>query len=554
MTNASPWRPFHHKVFAIIWTATVLSNVGGWMYATASAWLMTSLSTDPVMVSLVQVAASAPLFLFAFPAGTLADLVDKRRFLIRGEIFIAVASTVLAYLVWRNLISPVSLLLLTFLIESGSAATAPPWQSVVPELVPREDLPPAIAMNSVGVNISRAVGPALGGLLTAGFGIAAPFWINAVSNYGSISALRWWGRQQAGATEGGRAARASGRGPGGIGAAAVGPHPRSSRLPAEQFISGMRVGLRYARNSIQLRATLGHAVAFFLFASCYWALLPLVAREQLSGSAGLYGALLGVIGASAVLGALALPRLRERYDINHLVAAGSCGTTVSILLLGIAKVAYVAVIASVLAGVSWIVVLSSLNVSAQLSLPAWVRGRGLAIYVTVFNGAMTLGSLIWGQVAAVEGLSMTHFIAAAGMLIGVAATRRFKLDTDAAIDLTPSMHWPVPVVSTPIERNAGPVLVTVEYRVRAQDREAFLSAIQRVGGERVRDGAYTWGVFEDVSESNVFIETFYSECWLEHMRQHERVTNADRVIEEGVKHRLTAPLRVTHYVAPPEGE
>jgi MFS family permease len=541
MTSDSPWRPFRHKVFAIIWTATVLSNVGGWMYATASAWLMTGLTTDPVMVSLVQVAASAPLFLFALPAGTLADLVDKRRFLIRGEIFIAVASTVLAYLVWRNLVSPVSLLLLTFLIESGSAATAPPWQSVVPDLVPREDLPPAIAMNSVGVNISRAVGPALGGLLTAGFGIAAPFWINAVSNYGSISALRWWGRQQV-------------AGGGAGGAHAVAPHPRSSRLPAEQFISGMRVGLRYARNNTQLRATLGHAVAFFLFASCYWALLPLVARDQISGGATLYGSLLGVIGASAVLGALTLPRLRARYDINHLVAMGSCGTVVSILLLGIAKVAYVAVIASAVAGVSWIVVLSSLNVSAQLSLPEWVRGRGLAIYVTVFNGAMTVGSLIWGQVASVEGLSMAHFVAAGGMLLGVAATWRFKLDTDAAIDLTPSMHWPVPVVSTSIEHNAGPVLVTVEYRVRGEDREAFLSAIQRVGGERVRDGAYTWGVFEDVSESNVFIETFYSECWLEHMRQHERVTNADRVIEGEVRGSLTGPPRITHYVAPREGE
>ncbi len=325
-------------------------------------------------------------------------------------------------------------------------------------------------------------------------------------------------------------------------------------MPAEQFISGMRVGLRYVRNNVQLRAALGHAVAFFLFASCYWALLPLVARDRISGGATLYGALLGVIGASAVLGALTLPRLRARYDINHLVAMGSCGTAVSILLLGIAKVAYVAVIASAVAGVSWIVVLSSLNVSAQLSLPEWVRGRGLAIYVTVFNGAMTLGSLIWGQVAAVEGISMAHFIAAAGMLIGVAATWRFKLDTDAAIDLTPSMHWPVPVVGTSIEHNAGPVLVTVEYRVRAEDRGAFLSAIQRVGSERVRDGAYTWGVFEDVSERNVFIETFYSECWLEHMRQHERVTNADRVIEEGIRHRLTAAPRITHYVAPPDGE
>lgn len=504
----------------------MLSNVGGWMYATASAWLMTNLSVDPLMVSLVQVAASAPLFLFALPAGTLADLVDRRRFLIRGEVFIALACTALAYLVWRDLISPVSLLVLTFLIESGSAATAPPWQSVVPDLVPREDLPPAIAMNSVGVNISRAVGPALGGVLAAAFGIAAPFVVNAVSNYGSIAALAWW-RQ---------------------------PRTRTSRLPAERFFSGIRTGVRYARNSAHLRATLRRAVAFFLFASCYWALLPLVARNQIQGGAPLYGLLLGVIGASAVAGALTLPRLKTRFDTNRLVAAGSAATAIALVMLGMARSAGVAVVASAIAGVAWIVVLSSLNVSAQLTLPEWVRGRGLAIYVTVFNGAMTVGSLLWGQVARAQSVPMAHFIAAAGMLIAIPLTWRFKLHSGAAIDLTPSMHWPVPVVSTTLEHDSGPVLVTVEYRVRAQERGEFLRAVDKLGAERGRDGAYAWGIFEDVAEKNLFIETFYIESWLEHMRQHERVTNADRLVEERIQHRLTVLPRITHYVAPHNGE
>jgi len=516
----SPWSPFRHATFTVIWIATLISNVGAWMYSAASAWLMTSLDADPLMVSLVQVAATLPMVLFALPAGALADIVDKRRYLIGAESFIAVASTLFAALVWLRLINPSTLLLFIFLIESGSAATAAAWQSVVPQLVPRQELPAAVAMNSAGINVSRALGPALGGLITLAFGIAAPFWVNGVSNLGVIGALLRW--------------RCAPR--------------RDAQLPAERFISALRTGVRHSRNNRHLRATLLRAVGFFLFASCYWALLTLVSLDQVGGGAAFYGILLGAIGASAIGGVFALPWLKATLGPNRVVAAGSIGTAVALLLYGTARGPVVALAASGIAGVCWIAVLSTLNVSAQLALPEWVRGRGLAVYVTVFFAALTLGSALWGQLARIGGVPMAHFIAAAGLALTLPLTRRWKLQTAAAIDLTPSMHWPTPVLSHHIESDPGPVLVTVEYRINDADREAFLHALDLLSHERGRDGAYAWGLFEDAAEPDRFLETFLVESWLEHLRQHKRVTNADRALQQHVHRLLKGPPTVTHLV------
>jgi len=481
---------------------------------------MTSLDADPLMVSLVQVAATLPMVLFALPAGALADILDMRRLLIRAEIFIAVVSTLFATLVWLHVVSPLSLLLCTFLIEAGSAVAAPAWQSVVPQLVPKPDLPAAIAMNSAGVNVSRAVGPALGGALTAVLGIAAPFWVNAVSNFGVIGALLRW-----------RSA----------------PH-QGTQLPAERFLSALRTGIRHARNNRQLRAALIRAVGFFLFASCFWALLPLVARDRLGGGATLYGVLLGTIGVGSVSGVFALPWLKATLGPNRVVAAGSAGTALALALYGIARNPATALAASAIAGVCWIAVLSNLNVSAQLALPEWVRGRGLAIYVTVFFAALTVGSMMWGQVARMGGVPMALFMAAAGALLSIPATWRWKLHAGAGIDLTPSMHWPTPVLSHHIESDAGPVLVTVEYRVGDGNREAFLSALNQLSHERGRDGAYAWGLFEDTGVPGRFLETFLVESWLEHLRQHKRVTNADRVLQDRIGKLLKDPPKITHLI------
>jgi MFS family permease len=506
----------------VLWTATVVSNVGTWMFNAASAWLMTSLNPDPLIVSLVQVATSLPMFLFAVPAGALADIIDKRRFLIVIETATTIVSAVIAAIVWLSLVTPGTLLLFTFLLGAAAALTAPAWQSVVPQLIPKQDLSAAVATNSVGINISRALGPALAGVIIARFEIAAPFWLNAVSNLAIIGALLWWRS----------------------------PQIASNRLPAEQFFRAIVTGFRHTRHNRHLRATLIRAVGFFLFASAYWALLPLVARSQIAGGPELYGVLLGAIGAGAVGGAFILPWLKTKLGPDRLVAAGTIGTAVTLVLFGLAREPVTALSASIIAGVSWIAVLASLNVSAQVALPNWVRGRGLAMFVTVFFGAMTVGSAIWGQVAGMVGLPDTHFIAAVGALITIPITWHRKLQTGVGVDLTPSMHWPAPVISHAIEHDRGPVLVTVDYRIEPHNREAFLLALESLAQERRRDGAYAWRVFEDASQEGRYFETFLVESWLEHLRQHQRVTNADRVLQEAVdKFHVEGTPKVTHFIA-----
>jgi MFS family permease len=518
----SPWSPFRHATFTVLWTATVIANIGTWMYNAASGWLMTTLNADPLVVSLVQVATSLPMFLFALPAGALADIIDKRRFLVAAESAITLVSGIIAALVWLSLVTPGILLLFTFLLGVGAALTAPAWQSIVPQLVPKQDLAPAVAANSVGINISRAIGPALAGVIIAGFGIASPFWLNAVSNLGIIGALLWWRS----------------------------PQTTVHQLPAERFASAIRAGFRHARHNPHLRATLARAIAFFLFASAYWALLPLVVRSQISGGPELYGILLGAIGAGAVGGAFALPWLKAKFGPDWVVAVGTAGTAATLVLFGLARGPIMGLTASVIAGVSWIAVLASLNVSAQVALPDWVRGRGLSMFVTVFFGAMALGSAVWGQVAGMLGLPDAHFIAAAGALIAIPLTWRWKLQTAAGIDLTPSMHWPAPVITHEVEADRGPVLVTVEYRIQAGDRKAFLAALEKLAHERRRDGAYAWGVFEDSAEEGRFLETFLVESWLEHLRQHQRVTKADRILQSAVhRYHVEGAPKVTHFIA-----
>jgi MFS family permease/quinol monooxygenase YgiN len=520
--TTSPWSPLQHPAFTVLWIATVVANIGSWMYNAASGWLMTSLNPEPIVVSMVQVATTLPMFLFAIPAGALADIVDKRRLLIIAEVAATVVSAIYAAIVSLNLATAGNLLLFTFLIGVTSALTAPAWQAVVPLLVPKRDLHPAVAANSIGVNISRAVGPALGGAIAAGMGIAAPFWINAISNLGIIGALVWWRTPRQGARQ----------------------------LPAERLGSAIRTGFRYARNNPHLRATLIRGAAFFLFGSGYWALLPLVARNQIAGGPDLYGLLLGMIGAGAVGGAFALPWLKAKLGADRLVAAGTAGTAITLVLFGLAHDIIIALLASVIAGVTWIAVLSSLNVSAQVALPEWARGRGLALFVTTFFGALTLGSAVWGQVAGMAGLPAAHLLAAAGALLAIPATWRWKLQTGVGIDLTPSMHWPAPILTHEIEHDRGPVLVMIEYRVDPKNRDAFLAALEKLANERRRDGAYAWCVFEDAAEEGRMVETFLVESWLEHLRQHERVTAADRALQEAVRRfDLHEAPKVTHLIA-----
>lgn len=522
--TASAFAPFRSRIFAMLWTATVVSNIGTWMYAAAAGWQMTVLDPSPRMVSLVQAVSTLPIFLFALPAGALADIVDRRKLLIIVQSLLMGIVFMLAVLTLFDRVTPVMLLAFTFATGLGAALVAPAWQAIVPDLVPRRDLQAAIALNSVGINVSRAVGPALAGVLIAWLGIASPYFVDAVSFLGVIAVLVLW-RRRLEATE----------------------------LPAEHFVGAMRAGMRYARDSGPLRSTLIRAAAFFFFASGYWALLPLVAKERLADGSLLYSLLLTCLGVGAVVGAFALPQVRRAIGPDRMVAFGTLITAAAVLALALVREAVVVATACLALGVGWIAVLSSLNVAAQVALPAWVKARGLSIYLVAFFGAMTLGSVFWGQVADSLGISVSLLVSAAGLIVASIAVRRWRLPAGDGSDFVPSMHWPAPILADGHQTDRGPVMTTVEYTIDARESDEFLSAMHELAGARRRNGAFAWGLFEDAEEPGRYLEYFLEASWLEHLRHHRRVTEADRTLQERVRRKHTDEHlpRVRHFLAAP---
>ena len=475
-----------------------------------------------MIVSAVQVATTLPMFLLTLPAGALTDIIDARRMLIGAQIAVTAISVVFAAVVTMHLVTPAVLLATAFLLGGSGALAAPAWLVITPMLVSKQDLDSAIAINNASYNVSRALGPAIAGLGIATVSIGLPFWCFCAGNIAVLAALLWW--------------RA--------------PRRTKETLPAERLFSALRTGLRYARHNRDIDATLIRAVAFFPFASAYWALLPLVARTQMGNGPAVYGVLLGLIGAGSILGSFALNSLKAWLGPDRLATLGALGTILALGLYGSAREPAVAGLASLIAGASWITMMTTLFVSAQVALPEWVRGRGLAIFLTAFFGAMTLGSAVWGKVASLEGVPTALFLAAAGAAIGMALTARWRLQTAATLDLTPSMHWRTPVFVHPVEDDQGPILVTVEYRIDSKDIKPFLRLIYEIGLERKRDGAYAWGVFEDTQVSGRIVETFLIQSMLELRHLRTRVTMADRMIEEQAAAFLKEPRKPTFLVAP----
>jgi len=458
---------------------------------------VTDLSASPTAVALIQTAATLPIFLLAIPAGVLSDILDRRRFLIVVQLLLASVSGTLLVLSHFGALTVDYLIALTFVGGIGAALMGPTWQSIVPELVPRENLKGAVALNSLGINIARAIGPAAGGLILASFGAAVTYGMDVLSYVFVIAALLWWKR----------------------------PAATDSAL-SENFLGAFRAGLRYTRASKELHRVLLRAAVFFLFASAVWALLPLVARQMLGGTAGFYGVLLGAVGAGAIIGALVMPRLSAHLDTDGLVLLASVVSAAVMAMLVFAPPKWLAVLLLVLLGMGWITALTTFNSVAQAILPNWVRGRGLAVYLMVFNGAMAAGSLGWGLVAREIGVPYALAASAAGLILVALLFHRVRLPVGEA-DLQASNHWPEPLVAESVANDRGPVMVQVEYRIRQEDRPAFLDAMQRLSQERLRDGAYAWGVVEHTNDPERVVEWFFVESWAEHLRQHHRVSHAD---------------------------
>ncbi|CAN7738108.1 MFS transporter [Ensifer adhaerens] len=486
--------PLAQPVFAVLWTATVLGNTGSFMRDVASSWLMTDLSASTAAVAMVQAAGTLPIFLLAIPAGVLTDILDRRKFLIAVQILLASVSISLMVLAQTGMLSVSALIGLTFLGGIGAALMGPTWQAIVPELVKREDVKSAVALNSLGINIARSIGPAAGGLLLAAFGAGVTYGADVASYIIVIAALLWWPRAKS-----------------------------ANDALSENFFGAFRAGLRYTRASRPLHVVLLRAAIFFAFASAVWALLPLVARQLLGGDASFYGILLGAVGAGAIAGALVMPKLRDRLSADGLLLGAAVVTAIVMAVLSLSLPKWVAIIALLFLGGAWITALTTLNGAAQAVLPNWVRGRGLAVYLTVFNGAMTAGSLGWGAVGEAAGIQGTLLIGAAGLLAAGFIMHRLKLPA-GDVDLVP---WPEPLVAEPVAHDRGPVLILIEYQVEKHHRRAFLHALDTLSQERRRDGAYGWGVTEDSADPEKMVEWFMVESWAEHLRQHQRVSNAD---------------------------
>ena len=515
-TATGPWSPLRNTLFRNLWIATIVSNVGTWMQDVGAGWLMTSLSSSPSLVALVEAADSLPVMLLALPAGALADIIDRRRLLLLVHGYFLVVAGTLAVVTLLGLTTPWMLLGFIFALGVGAAITLPAWAAIVPELVRPDELQSAVALNSVGINVSRAIGPAVAGVLVAATGPWLVFALNACSYIGILAVLARWRREH-----------------------------RKSTLPAERFVSAVRVGMRFVLHTRDLQAVLVRGLAFFVFASATWSLFPLIVRRELGRGPEIYGLLLTCIGIGAVVGAMILPRVRPRVSRDFMIAGATVLYALAALALGHVPNVGLLALAMLATGMAWISILSALQVSAQLTLPEWVRARGLAAFVVVFTGGMALGSVLWGQVAARIGIPATLTVAAIGMVLAIAVTWRFKLGEHQLRNFAPSMEWPAPVVMGTPEPDAGPVMVTIVYRIRPGRRDAFIAAMDAVGQMRRRNGAYFWELFHDPADPNRFTECFMDESWLEHLRQHERASIADREIQSIAKAHLVEGTSTT---------
>jgi MFS family permease len=476
------------------------------MQTVGAQWLILSLGGTALTVSLVQTATTLPTFLLGLPAGALGDILDRRKVMLWAQGFMLVCAAVLGVLTVMDEIGIPTVLALTFGIGLGSAVLRPSWQAVQPELVDRDEIPQAAALNGVSMNMARAVGPAIGGVVVAVTNAGAVFLANAASFVGVMGVLLWWRRP-----------------------------PRESALGAEHVTHAVQTGVRYVRHSPRLRAVLTRTLSFCVFSSALWALLPVIARDNLGLGSGGYGLLLGAVGVGAVAGAFVLPAARSRWSTDRVVAAATLAFVAVALVLAWSHVVALVAVALVVGGLSWIAVLSSLNASAQVALPAWVRARGMATYLFVFQGGQALGSSGWGLLATHTSTGVALSVVAGGLTTALAiSSRRHKLATATVPDMSPVDHWTDPdLVIEPDPHR--PVLITIEYRVPEQNQAKFRDEMQRMGRSRRRTGAERWSLYQDAHDPDRFVENFLVGSWEEHIRQlAERQTALDVGIQQRV--------------------
>jgi MFS family permease len=525
----SGFEPLFQPLFRDRWIANIVSNVGTWMQDTAGTWLMTVLTSSPLLISLMQTAASLPVVFLGVLAGATADIYDRRRLLIIWQSWMLGAVAVLSVITFFGVVSPWVLLFFTFGLNIGAAMNAPAFQAIVPELVPREQLPDAIALNSAGFNLARVVGPALGGLAVAAFGsrvhtgASAVFFLNALSFLGVVWVLYRWHRTPL----------------------------FKSALPSERMFGSIRSGLRYIRHAPLLQATLLRTFFFTVFVSAVWSLLAVVASLYLHQGAIGYGILTASMGVGAVMAAVLLTRVRRAYSADVIITASSVAFVAAMLIMAFVHIPVVIVLFLIAAGFSWTSTMSTFNLSVQLSAPSWVQARALGAYQTVFQCGLALGGVVWGLIAEHFSTPAALVCASVGLLASLPLGLRFHVLRGELPDLSPfRVNRPAPETVVNPQPDDGPVRVSIEYRIRPEDYDGFTRAIHALRDVRLRDGAMRWGVFQDINDPGRMDETFVMESWIDYLRQRERFTASDSQIRDKVWnfHQGVEPPKISHMI------
>jgi MFS family permease len=519
IASSNFWRPLRVTVFRNLLIANVISDAGAFMQNVGAAWLMVSLGAGPIYVALTQTAASLPYFLLALPAGSAGDIVDRRRLILFTESWMMGVALILAIVTIAGVMSPWILLVLTFALSAGDAFEMPTWRAILPELVPKEDLAAASALNGIEFNLARAVGPALAGMLISATGVATAFVANFASFFGVILVVARWKR----------------------------PVRRRS-APLETFSGATVAAIRYVRHSPAILTVLLRTGVVMFFSSALFALLPTLSRSVNQHATG-YGLLLGCFGGGAILGALVMEPARDRWALEPIVSTGVVSLGLMILAMsGLHRLSTLAAAMSV-SGAAWVIFISLINALVQNLAPDWVRARVLAIFILVYQGSYALGTAVWGAVAQRSGVGTALVYAGVGTIV-TAAIAFFAQLPDTTADLSPWNHWRMPVVieevGTDVER--GPVLVTVEYAVIPERAAEFADAMHEYGRMRRRDGAYRWAIFRDTEVADRYLEIFLVNSWAEHLRQHDRQTQADRELEGRIYGCLSREPIVRHLI------
>ena len=519
----SAWAPLRRRAFRWLWLGVLIGWIGFWMQTVGAQWLLVDSPNAAALVSLVQAANSLPLMLLALPGGVLADSFDRRWLLFTAQAYAFLLAILLAVLTAVGQMPPALLLAFTFALGVRVAVQLPAWGASMPELVPRTELRAASRLDLAGVNVSRAVGPALAGLVIAHLGgVPVVFALNAFSVVVLAIALLFWRRPQPGLA-----------------------------VRRERFVPALRAGGRYVSHEPVVRRILLRTVLFAAPAMALWALLPLIASQRLGVGADGYGAMFGALGLGAVLGALVLGRVTDRLSTNGTLAAAGVLYAAALAVVVLVPSFPAALAILVLAGLAWMAATSTLQAELQLVLPAWVRARGFAIFAVTFGAAQVGGALLWGVVADRAGLQPTVLLAAAVMLAGTLAGLFWRVPETGHIDPEPAVYWPVARLAFDPEPGAGPVLVAVRYTVAPQRQEAFLEAMDHLRRSRRRTGATRWELYRDGEQPDRFVEMFRVGSWEEHLRQHEgRLTGSDQEVEEAAMAFSDPPAQGEHLLPP----